>query len=67
MSVCMLSGGETRLNENVIDYKALFEKYVKMVLDCEGKIYDWTPSRAIVFTEAEKNELKRVEWEYDNE
>jgi len=69
MSVCVLGNGDTYVNTPIatVDYKSLFEKYVKAVLDCEGEIYDEPPYSNIKFTDIEKQEFERVRKEWSNE
>ena len=48
-----------------VDYKALLEKYVQNVLECEGWLYDDPAFKAgIKFTEGEKQELWRIKEEW---
>lgn len=46
-----------------VDYKALLEKYVRLIMDCEG----WDYLNHGDFTQEEKKEIKRIHEEWSNE
>lgn len=50
-----------------IDYKSLLEKYVKLVIDAEGYLYLSALGTEIEFTESEKEILRAIERDYENE